>query len=516
MKGKKNQFDYIVIGSGIAGLFFAYQVAQHGTVAIVTKKKKSDSNTNLAQGGIACVTSSMDHFDLHIKDTLRAGAGLCNRMAVEIMTREGPDSIRELISIGTNFSKDTEGFFELGREGGHSRNRIIHTKDTTGKEIEKKLLKMVTKQKNISIFENHQVIGLITEKKKIKTGYQTICRGAQILDHHKKIKVFKSKVTLIATGGCGQLFQHTTNPSIATGDGIAIASRAGAKVKDLEFIQFHPTALYWSSARTFLISEALRGAGSIILNKKGEDFTKRTSPLGSLAPRDIVSRSIDEELKKTGEPCVYLDATLIPKKLLVHNFPHIYNTCLELGLDISVEKIPIVPAAHYMCGGISVNLQARTSITNLYVCGEAACTGVHGANRLASNSLLEALVFSKRAAIDSVSMLGKIDFKAVSFPEKFPLGTISKSNKILINDTKKTLKKIMTEYLGIVRSNKGLLKAKKRIGLLKNKIHARFKKNEINDELCELKNMLLVSDLIIKSSIRRKKNIGLHFNIDLK
>lgn len=514
MKSNQTQFDYVVIGSGVAGLFFAHQVAQYGTVAIVTKKKRSDSNTNLAQGGIACVTSDMDNFNLHIEDTLKAGAGLCNREAVEIMIREGPDCVHELISIGANFSKNPEGSFELGREGGHSRNRIVHAKDLTGKEIEERLLETVAKQKNISIFENHLVIDLITENKETVTGSTPTCTGAWVLDNHGEIKIFNSKITLIATGGCGQLFQHTTNPSIATGDGIAIASRAGAKIKDLEFIQFHPTTLYWPSTNTFLISEALRGAGAIILNKNGEDFTKRTSPLGSLAPRDIVSRSIDEELKKTGEPCVYLDATLIPKNRLIEDFPHIYNTCLDLGLDISIEKIPIVPAAHYMCGGISADLQARTNIANLYACGEAACSGVHGANRLASNSLLEALVFSKRAAINSISMLDNIHFSTKPFMKKFTLGTISKSKRQDINDSKMSLKKIMTNCLGIVRSNEGLSKAKKQIDSLEEKIHLQFPENEIDDELCELRNMLLVSKQMIKSSMARKTNVGLHFNMD--
>ncbi len=517
MTNEKYQFDYLVIGSGLAGLFFALQVAEHGTVAIVTKKEKRDSSTNLAQGGIACVTNDTDNLNLHIADTLEAGAGLCNRQAVEIMVREGSKCIQELISIGADFSKNTEGIFELGREGGHSKNRIVHAKDSTGKEIEEKLLEAVAKQKNISIFENYFVIDLIIEKKETTSSFENICTGAWLIDNHEKIKPFKSKITLIATGGCGQLFQHTTNPSIATGDGIALAFSAGAKIRDLEFIQFHPTILHHPLSNSFLISEALRGAGAVIVNKEGQDFTKNINPKGSLASRDIVARAIESEMKNTNEPCVYLDATKVSKKKLIHDFPNIYNRCLSIGLDISKELIPVTPAAHYMCGGVSVDLNSRTNIANLYACGEVSTTGAHGANRLASNSLLEALVFSKRAAIHSLSILNQIPSShEYALNERFIPKSLSTLEEHILNRTKQILKKTMTNYVGIVRSNNGLYKAKKIVEQLEKELNLQFPLDQICYKLGELRNMLLVSKQIILFSMERGKNIGLYFNTDLE
>jgi L-aspartate oxidase len=518
--------DILVIGSGIAGLSFALKASAYANVIIITKKDKAESNTNYAQGGVASVMSNNDNFDLHIKDTLSCGAGLCHRDAVEEIVTEGPKLINELITLGVEFSKH-DGTLDLGKEGGHSRSRIVHSKDLTGKEIEHALLHNVSKKKNIRLFEHHSAVELITEhhfaKGKSSMDKHVCCYGAYVFDEHKnKIFIINSKITVICSGGIGQVYLHTTNPEIATGDGIAMAFRSGCKIANMEFLQFHPTSLYEQNAenknQAFLISEALRGAGGILRNKSGEAFMEKYHKAGSLAPRDIVARAIDKEMKKYGDEYVFLDMTSIDEKTLRKKFPNIYKKCLQIGINISKDYIPVVPAAHYICGGIVTDLNGRATINNLYALGESAMTGVHGANRLASNSLLEALVFADNAASDCRLYFNERTSpkkeKRRDIPEWDDSGTVNTEEWVLISQNKTEIKQIMSNYVGIVRSDLRLNRALRRIKLIKKEIENFYKKTKVTREVIELRNMALIAYLIIKSALRRKESRGLHYNTD--
>lgn len=516
--------DVLIIGSGIAGLFAALKISEFADVIIVTKKEKAESNTNYAQGGIASVISQHDSFEKHIEDTLIAGAGLCRRESVEIMVKEGPDRIKDLISIGTQFTK-RDGDFDLAREGGHSMPRILHAKDFTGKEIERALIEAVAQKKNIQVLENYVAIDLLTEhnlndKKGLKLENQN-CWGAYLLNCiNNQVTKITAKVTLLATGGLGQVYLHTTNPKIATGDGFAMAYRAGVKLGNMEFIQFHPTALYGSAnlpefdSRSFLISEAVRGFGGILRTKDGNEFMHKYDSRKELAPRDIVARAIDSELKKSGDEFVYLDITHKKAEDIIDHFPNIYNTCLKMGIDITKSMIPVVPAAHYACGGIVVDSDSRTSLRGLYACGEVSMTGVHGANRLASNSLLEAVVFAYRASKNLKEFLSEYKTTLPEFPEWDDSGTLTQDEKVLITHTIKEVKHTMWDYVGIVRSNERLRRAQKRISMLYEENEKLYKKTKIFQSILEARNLIACAHVIIKSAQMRKESRGLHFNID--
>lgn len=505
--------DVLVLGSGIAGLSFALRATRVGRVALVTKKSDTESNTNYAQGGIAAVTDRTDSFDLHIRDTLVAGAFLCHEDSVEILVKEGPERVRELLEMGVRFTRNEEAsninHLDLGREGGHSKRRIVHAADLTGREIERALIAQVKANPDIRIFEHDQAVDLITEQ----NGEETICRGAYVLDSETgDVTSVRARVTMLSTGGLSRVYLHTTNPEIATGDGVAMAYRAGARIGDMEFIQFHPTTLYHPGARSFLISEAVRGEGGILRLKNGETFMESYHPMGCLAPRDVVARAIDSELKKSGDECVYLDVThLDPEKIKSH-FPNIYETCLSVGIDITKDWIPIVPAAHYACGGVVTDTYGRTSIENLYACGEVACTGVHGANRLASNSLLEAVVFARRAADDIESRL-----KSTEAPEIEPYPEEAHSLRVpkdIISGLIRDIQTIMWKYVGIVRTNARLKKALSLIRNIEAQAYALYSDGVLSSELLELRNMARVAELIIVSALSRKESRGLHYNVD--
>lgn len=518
--------DVLVIGSGIAGLRFAIEVSKFAEVYIVTKKDKAESNTNYAQGGIASVISPDDDFELHIKDTLAAGAGLCNREAVELVVKEGPAEIQKLIEIGTKFSLKPNGNLDLAKEGGHSKNRIVHAQDLTGKEIEKTLLNRISQINNIHLLENHFAIDLITEhhlpnKDKIKIDKRH-CWGAYVYDIQRgEVHTFLSKITLLATGGLGQAYLHTTNPAIATGDGFAMAYRAGALMANMEFIQFHPTALFEENflERTtkpaFLISEAVRGFGAKLRLKNGEEFMHKYDPRGELAPRDTVARAIDTELKKRGEDFVYLDLTHKNPNDIKQKFPNIYLKCLEKNIDITRDYIPVIPAAHYACGGVVTNLLGQTTIENLFATGEVAMTGVHGANRLASNSLLEALVLSKYASIACRKILEENNTNIPdNIPDWIDTSRLTTEEKILVAQSRQEIRNILWDYVGIVRSNLRLTRALKRCNLIKKEVKQLYDVSKISEEILELRNLAAVAFLITYSASLRKESRGLHFNTD--
>lgn len=516
--------DVLIIGSGIAGLFAALKISEFADVIITTKKNKSESNTNYAQGGIASVMDAHDSFEKHIEDTMIAGAGLCNKRAVEITVTEGPDRIYDLIEIGTRFTKK-HGKFDLAKEGGHSMARILHAKDLTGQEIERALIDAVNEKSNIRVLENALAIDLITEHNVLQLKNKILanrnCWGAYILDAETN-RVFRvtSKATIIATGGLGQVYLHTTNPLIATGDGFAMAYRAGAKMGNMEFVQFHPTALYKqgllgeTEKPSFLISEAVRGFGAKLRLKTGETFMENYDDRKELAPRDIVARAIDNELKKSGAEFVYLDITHRKSDEIIDHFPHIYKTCLEYGIDITKDFIPVVPAAHYACGGIVVDENSRASLNGLYACGEVSMTGLHGANRLASNSLLEAVVYAYRASNDLKEFIKNYDKVIPDVPDWDDSGTLTPDEKILITHSSREAKEIMWNYVGIVRSDLRLERARQRMHTLFEETESFYKKTKVFEEILELRNIIACSHIIIKSAAARKESRGLHYTLN--
>lgn len=515
-------FDFLVLGSGIAGLSYALKVAEYGTVGIITKKEKAESNTNYAQGGVAAVMSQLDSFDLHIQDTLATGAGLCHRDAVEILVREAPKQMQELIDMGVEFTRKKTGELDLAREGGHSMNRIVHAHDLTGREIERALVAKVAAHSNIHVFENHIAIELITEHhvadKRTVTKPPIHCWGAYALDHtENRVDTFIAKVVLLATGGCGQVYLHTTNPPIATGDGIAMAYRAGATIANMEFVQFHPTTLHNSGSPCFLISEAVRGHGGVLKTKDGEEFMHKYDARKSLAPRDIVAQAIDNELKKRGDEYVLLDLRHLDPRDVREHFPHIYNTCLtKYKFDITQEPIRVVPAAHYSCGGVVTDIDGRTSIHGLYASGEVSMTGVHGANRLASNSLLEGLVFSDRAAKHSIEAVKSYSQQIPQIKDWDYSGTFNSEEWVLISHNRREIQQIMWDYVGIVRSNLRLERALRRMELIRNETETFYKKTRVTEGLIELRNLALVALLIIQCAMKRKESRGLHVTTDYR
>ncbi|OGG03011.1 MAG: L-aspartate oxidase [Candidatus Glassbacteria bacterium RIFCSPLOWO2_12_FULL_58_11] len=509
------QTDFLVIGSGIAGLSFALKACAFGDVIVITKKENYESNTNYAQGGIAAVQDENDSFELHINDTLECGGGLCDLKAVEVLVKDGPQGVKELHNWGVRFTRDKEHpeRFSLGREGGHSRRRIVRADDLTGREVERALLEELKKKPNVMVFENHIAIDLIT--KPAGSG-QTRCVGAFAIDRQAGgIKAYISRVTLLASGGCGQVYLHTTNPAIATGDGIAMAYRAGARVANMEFIQFHPTALYRNEERAFLISEAVRGEGAILRRINGETFMERYHTMGCLAPRDIVARAIDHEMKTSGDKHVWLDCSPIGAEKIRERFPNITAECLARGLDITSEPIPVVPSAHYVCGGVITDIEGRTNIEALLAAGEVTCTGVHGANRLASNSLLEAVVFANSALKTAVELLEKLSHDEID-PRQYQYGKVCSTDYdgVFISHTREMIRLTMWDYVGIMRSNKRLAEARKWIKAFSEEIEASYLSSPLNPELVELRNIAQVAELIIRCALLRKESRGLHQNSD--
>lgn len=513
--------EILIIGTGIAGLSAALKLAEYANVTLIAKAEASEGATRYAQGGIASVWSNQDSFEEHKKDTLMAGAGLCHDEAVELCVREGPTRVQELIELGVEFTKSTQSpdLFDLHREGGHGQRRILHANDLTGLAIEKALLNQVKKHSKIRLLEFHIAVDLITEAKIFKQWRKPgKCLGAYILDIKQgQISTFPADITILASGGAGKVYLYTSNPDTATGDGIAMAYRAGAKVANMEFMQFHPTCLYHPDARTFLISEALRGEGAVLKTISGEAFMGRHHEMGSLAPRDIVARAIDIEMKRTGDKHVVLDCRHLSPQDIRSKFPHIFETCLSYGIDMTTTPIPVVPAAHYMCGGVLVNSQAQTSLDRLYAIGEVACTGLHGANRLASNSLLEAIVFAQRASAHAQLLLGDPGFR-VQWPLDFPKWNaglaVPVEEQIDIAANWLEIRSLLWNYVGIVRSNRRLERAHHRIELLKTEINSYYWNYLLTKDLIELRNLLTVADLIVQCAQLRKESRGLHFTVD--
>jgi L-aspartate oxidase len=514
------EYDFLVVGSGIAGLTFALKVADRGTVGIVTKRQGKDSNTAWAQGGVACETSADDSFDIHVADTLDSGAGLCDEEVVRTIVTEGPEAIAGLRSVGVEFDekKNSDGTTEvnLGMEGGHTKRRVLHHQDLTGREIEEKLLAAVRAEANIDLLEDHFAIDLIVSSKLGLPG-ESRCIGLYILDDRRgEVITLRSDRVVLATGGCGKVYLYTTNPDVATGDGVAMAWRAGAAVANMEFIQFHPTCLYHPKAKSFLISEAVRGEGGVLIDEDGNEFMGKYDERKSLAPRDIVARAIDRELKIKGSQCVYVDITGKPKEFLLERFPNIFETCLSHGIDISSEPIPVVPAAHYQCGGVQTDVNGASSLKGLYAIGEVASTGMHGANRLASNSLLEGMVVANRASEDILLQLPL----ASGGSERYDLpdwvsGDVQDVDElVVIYHNWDEIRRLMWDYVSIVRTGKRLQRASTRLGNLQREVAEFYWNFKITSDLLELRNLVEVASLIVDSAAQRHESRGLHYILD--
>jgi L-aspartate oxidase len=515
----KKEVDFLVIGSGLAGISFALKVADHGKVCLVSKTHIEETNTQYAQGGIAAVTYEPDSYEKHIEDTLIAGDGLCNEEVVRNVVRDAPAQIEELIRWGASFDRKSNGEFDLAREGGHSERRILHHKDNTGFEIQRKLSGQARKHKNIEILENHFAVDLITQHHLgilVKRYNQDIrCFGAYVLNlETDQVITLLAKTTLVATGGVGNLYHTTTNPPIATGDGIAMVYRAKGIIENMEFVQFHPTSLFNPGERpSFLISEALRGFGAVLKTQDGKEFMERYDERASLAPRDIVARAIDNEMKSRGDDYVFLDASHLDKKGLVSHFPNIHEKCLSIGIDITRDRIPVVPAAHYMCGGIKVDENGATWIKQLYAAGETSSTGLHGANRLASNSLIEAIVYADRAARSAIREAARVNIQE-NVPDWDYSGTSHPEEMILITQNFKEMQQIMSNYVGIVRTDLRLNRALVRLEIIYQETEALYKKSTLSKSLCELRNLINAGYLTIKMAQDRKESRGLHYNLD--
>lgn len=512
--------DFLVIGSGISGLSFALKAARLGHVTLVTKKSRVDTATNLAQGGIAAVLADNDSFELHIKDTLVAGAGLCDEEVVRLVVENGPERIRELIELGIAFTRDEKdrGRLDLGREGGHSARRIAHARDLTGRAIELGLLNQVAANDNITVLEDHLAVDLLIASKAgiPLSGKNDRCLGAYVLDRSdNSIRPYLARVTVLCTGGTGKVYLYTTNPDIATGDGVAMAFRAGAKVANLEFVQFHPTCLYHAKAKNFLISEAVRGEGGRLIDERGHAFMEKYDPRGDLATRDKVARAIDAEMKASGDDSVFLDISHKPADFVKKRFPNIHATCLSLGIDITREPIPVVPAAHYMCGGVLTDTMGRTNLDNLFAFGETACTGLHGGNRLASNSLLEAVVFAHQAFSQCQAdwpQLRKQEMPDV--PDWFPGSAGRIEECVLISHNWDQIRRLMWNYVGIVRSEKRLSLVRKRMQPILQEVAQHFRDYLLTPDLIELRNIAILAQLIVSCAMTRKESRGLHYIVD--
>jgi len=508
----RHQSDFLVLGSGIAGLSFALQASRHGSVTVLAKRGRSESNTAYAQGGIAAVLSPSDSFAEHIRDTLIAGAGLCRETAVRVAVEEGPARVRELIELGAEFTREPTALgYHLTREGGHSQRRVVHAADMTGREVERTLLDAADRA-GIRIVDEHVAIDLITAAKTGAAGPDRVL-GAYVLDARTgEVHVYLARVVVLASGGAGKVYLYTTNPDVATGDGLAMAHRAGAAIANMEFIQFHPTCLYHPQAKNFLISEALRGEGGILRNSAGDRFMERYDPRRELAPRDVVARSIDSELKRRGDDCAFLDMTHLGKAFLVEHFPHIYTTCLSFGIDMAQVPIPVVPAAHYVCGGVCTDLHGQTTIPALLAVGEVACTGLHGANRLASNSLLEGLVFGHRAARRAAELVA-VRAPSAPVPDWNPGRAVAPEEGVIVKQNWDEIRALMWNYVGIVRTDKRLARAERRLDNLVGEIQEYYWGYLVTRDIIELRNLADVARLIVACAQERKESRGLHYTL---
>ncbi len=507
------EFDFLVLGGGVAGLSFALEASKYGTVAVLTKRSRSEGNTVYAQGGIAAVLSPEDSFAKHVDDTMIAGAGLNRRDIVDICVREGPDRLKALVAVGAEFDKRDNGELDLTREGGHSKRRIVHAGDITGREVQRALLAACDETGKIQFFQDSTAIDLILDPAAPRGQGRAL--GCYVLRDDGVIDTFLGKVTVLATGGAGKVYLYTSNPDVATGDGVAMAYRAGAKIANMEFYQFHPTCLFHPDAKSFLISEALRGEGGRLRVKStGERFMKRYDERQELAPRDIVARAIDSEIKRTGDECVHLDMTHLGKAYLVERFPNIYATCRQFGIDMAVQPIPVVPAAHFMCGGVVTDEFGRTSVPGLFAVGEVSCTGLHGANRLASNSLLEGLVFGHRAVKQCAEEIKTVSVSKQNVREWDPGHAVTSDERVVVSQNWDEIRRLMWNFVGIVRTGKRLARARRRLDMLREEIRQYYWDYQVTRDVIELRNIADVAHLIVDCATRRKESRGLHYTLD--